>query len=75
MFDTSKLTGKIIEVFGTRKAFANAVKRSQAFVSEVLNGKALLNQSDIDLWAEKLGIDGTEITAYFFTRKVHVNEQ
>ena len=71
MYDTSKLKGKIVEVFGTQGAFAKEIKRSQAFVSGVLNGKAYLEQRDIDLWAELLGIPGKELTAYFFTKKVH----
>lgn len=74
MFDTSKLKGKIIEVFGTQGAFAKEIKRSPAFVSGVLNGKAYLEQRDIDQWAELLGISGKELTAYFFTKKVHETE-
>jgi len=74
MYDTSKLKGKIIEVFGSQGAFAARIKRSQAFISGVLNGKAYLNQKDIDLWAELLGIPGEELAAYFFTRTVHDNE-
>ena len=75
MYDTSKLKGKIIEVFGTQGAFANKVNRSPAFISGVLNGKNYLEQRDIDTWAELLGITGEELTMYFFTKKVHEREQ
>lgn len=75
MFDTSKLRGKIIEKFGSQGKFAAKVRRSPAFVSEVLNGKAYLEQRDIDLWANLLCVSGAEINEYFFTHKVHETEQ
>lgn len=73
-YETSKLKGKIIEVFGSQGAFAKAVNKSQAFVSGVLNGKSFLEQRDIDLWAEKLGIPEESLVTYFFTKKVHERE-
>lgn len=75
MFDTSKLRGRIIEKFGSQGRFAEEVKRSQAFISEVLNGKAYLEQRDIDLWANLLDVSGNELNDYFFTHKVHKTEQ
>lgn len=75
MFDTSKLRGRIIEKFGSQGRFAAEIKRSQAFVSEVLNGKAYLEQRDIDSWANLLDVSGEELNAYFFTHKVHETEQ
>lgn len=75
MFDTSKLRGRIIEKFGSQGKFAAEIKRSQAFVSEVLNGKAYLEQRDIDLWANLLDVSGMELNDYFFTHKVHETEQ
>lgn len=74
MYDTSKLKGKIIEVFGTQGAFAKAINRSSAFVSGVLNGKSYLEQRDIELWANLLGIAGEEFNIYFFAKKVHDTE-
>lgn len=44
MFDTSKLRGRIIEKFGSQGKFAAEIKRSQAFVSEVLMVKPILNR-------------------------------
>lgn len=75
MFDTSKLRGRIIEKFGSQGRFASEIKRSQAYVSEVLKGKAYLGQRDIELWANLLDISGSELNDYFFTRKVHEMEQ
>lgn len=75
MFDTSKLRGRIIEKFGTQNAFAEATKHSPAYVSEILNGKAYLEQRDIELWANLLDISNIDISSYFFTRKVHETEQ
>lgn len=75
MFDTSKLRGRIIEKFGRQGMFAEFMGISQAFLSDVLNGKRYLEQRDIDAWAEALEIDPMEIPIYFFTRKVHETEQ
>ena len=74
IFETSKLKGKIVEVFGSQRDFAKAVNKSQAFVSGVLNGKAYLEQRDIVLWASVLGISESEFGPYFFTRIVHESE-
>lgn len=74
MFDTSKLRGRIIEKFGSQGKFASAIRKSSSFVSEVLNGKAYLEQRDIEIWAEALEIDSSELYEYFFTRKVHETE-
>ena len=73
MFDTSKLRGKIIEVFGSQKNFAEAAGCSVTFLSLYLNGKTVLDQKVIDKWAELLGISD-EIDAYFFRKKVHETE-
>ena len=71
MFDMSKLRGKIVEKFKNLKDFADAVHRSRAFVSDVLNGKRYLKQTDIDSWAQALDIPAIEIPAYFFSCNVH----
>lgn len=75
MFDTSKLRGRIIEKFGSQGKFATEINRSQAFVSEVLNGKAYLEQRDICLWANLLDVSDAELNDYFFKHKVHEIEQ
>lgn len=75
IYDMSKVKGRIIEKYGSQRNFAKKIKRSQAFVSGVLNGKAYLEQRDISLWAECLDITEPELPAYFFTKKVHEIEQ
>jgi transcriptional regulator with XRE-family HTH domain len=75
MYDTRKLRGRIIEIFGTLHDFAEAIGRTRAYVSNILKGKRYLRQQDIELWAEKLEIAPTEIALYFFTRKVCETEQ
>lgn len=75
MYDTRKLRGRIIEIFGTLQDFAEAIGRTRAYVSNILNGKRYLSQQDIELWAEELEIAPTEIYLYFFTRKVCETEQ
>lgn len=75
MYDTRKLRGRIIEIFGTLQDFAEAIGRTRAYVSNILKGKRYLRQQDIELWAEKLEIAPTEIALYFFTRKVCETER
>lgn len=74
MYETAKLRGRIIEMFGSQGNFAKAVKRSEAFISGVLKGKNYLDQRDIDLWSELLEIPKSELGAYFFTHKIHATQ-
>lgn len=74
MIDTSKLRGRIVEKFGTQKAFCKAVGSSHTFVSLYMNGKKVLNQPTIIKWAEALDIPASEIDVYFFKKKVHETE-
>lgn len=71
MFETSKLRGRIVEKFGTMKAFAKAVHNSESFVSQYMTGKKILDQRMIDNWAAALEIPATEYDIYFFTKKIH----
>ena len=71
MFDTSKLRGRIVEKFGTLKAFAKAVHNSESFISQYMNGKKILDQKMIDSWANALEIPAAEYDEYFFTKKIH----
>lgn len=63
----NKLKGKITEVFGSQKAFSEAIHRPQNTVSRKLNGLIPLSQEDIEEWGTTLGIDRTEWGCYFFT--------
>jgi len=74
MFDTAKLRGRIVEKFGSQNAFAAAVHNSVSFVSQYLTGKTYLDQRVMDTWIEALQISDDEISAYFFTHRVHEME-
>ena len=71
-FDYSKLIGRIIEKFGSRRAFAKACGFSENTISKKLSGKMAITTDDIINWSseELLGIDSSEIPEYFFAIKV-----
>lgn len=69
MFDTSKLRGRIIEVFGSQKAFSKACGNSISFISQYLNGHKSLDQKTMIRWIEVLNIPDSEISLYFFAKK------
>ena len=72
MFDYSKLIGRIIEKFGTRKAFAKAAGYSENTISKKLSGKIPITTNDITEWSKPilLDISYSDITEYFFKLKV-----
>ena len=67
-FNYNRLIGRIIEKFGTRKAFAKACGFSEETISKKLSGKMSITTNDIVKWssAELLDIDKKEIPEYFF---------
>ena len=67
IFDYSKLKGLITERYGTQRAFAAAIGRSDTYVSLVLSGKSYLGQLEIDSWVDILEIKNEDIGLYFFT--------
>ena len=75
MFDYNKLIGRIIEKFGTRKAFANAVGYSENTISRKLSGKIPISTEDITKWScpAILDISYPDIPEYFFKLKVQAN--
>lgn len=72
MFDYSKLIGRIIEKFGTRRAFAEAIGISENSMSQKLSHKMAITTDDIKEWCkpELLDIACDEIGVYFFALKV-----
>lgn len=72
MFDYSKLIGRIIEKFGTRRAFAEAYNISENAMSMKLSNKMAITTDDIKAWCEPrfLDIPCNQIGVYFFTPKV-----
>jgi transcriptional regulator with XRE-family HTH domain len=72
VFDYSKLTGRVIEKFGSRKAFAKAYGISENAMSRKLRGKNGITINDIVRMSqpEFLDIEAKDFPAYFFTQKV-----
>lgn len=70
IYDYSKLNGKIIEVFGTRRKFAEKMNRSERTISLKLNNKIPWTQTEMQKAMEILSFQIEEIQEYFFTAKV-----
>lgn len=62
----NKLRGKIVEMYGSQKSFAEALNLSEQSVTAKLNGRSEFSQKDIIKWCEVLGINAEHITDYFF---------
>ena len=61
-----KLIGRIVEVYGTRKAFANVIGISENSLSLKLNGKTGFSQEDINKWSKMLNISPAEYGSFYF---------
>lgn len=72
-YDFSKLRGRIIEKFGSIRAFAKAYGLSYVTMSNKLNGKVGISSDDIVKMSkpELLDIPPAEYHLYFFVIKVH----
>ena len=70
VFDYSKLRGRIIEKFGTLKAFAQAMHMSSPSLTNKLAGQTYFSQADIIKAIDLLCIEDEPVTPYFFTLKV-----
>lgn len=69
-FDFSKLIGRIIERYGSRKAFAEALGISDGTLSGKLNNKVKFSTLEIKQACSLLKIAPEEIGQYFFEPKV-----
>lgn len=67
IYDYSKLNGKIVEVFKTKKKYAKAIGLSETSVIHKLNNTIEFKQSEIRKSCEVLNIDTKEIPLYFFS--------
>ena len=65
-YEYRKLIGRIIEKFGTRKKFAEAIGISENSLSLKLNDKIGISKEDMVLWGKLLDIDVSEFGDYFF---------
>lgn len=73
IFKNAKLKGRIVEKFGSQKAFADALGVTDTTVNNKLNNRRLMSQDDIANWAETLEIPLNEIGLYFFKENVKSN--
>lgn len=76
-FDYSKLEGRIIEKFGSRRAFAKAYGKTENTISRKLNRKTAFSTADIIKMSSKefLDIPAEHLHEYFFAIKVQEVEQ
>lgn len=65
-YNYSKLRGRVVEKFGTQRAFAKQLDLSERSISRKLSGKVTWKQSEIVKACELLSINADEISAYSF---------
>lgn len=68
--DFSKLTGRIIEKFGTRVAFCEALGKTSEWLSRRINNVTEFNADDMTAIINLLEIEPLDIHLYFFATKV-----
>ena len=65
----AKLRGKIREVFGTNKPFAEAMEMDLSSLSKKLNNRSPWTREELEKACELLHIDISEVHIYFFCSK------
>lgn len=65
LYRYQKLRGRIVEKYGTNKAFAEKLGLSENSLSKKLKGKTGISQRDIQVWSELLDIDPAEYALFF----------
>lgn len=73
-YDYSRLSGKIVEKYGTQYNFAIAMKLSERSLSLKLNGKVGWKDSEIWKAIQLLGIPVEKIHLYFLKKKFTFDE-
>ena len=68
--DFSRLSGKIVEKYGTQYNFAIAIGLSERSLSLKLNNRVGWRDEEIERAVQLLGLDINDIPAYFFTYDV-----
>ena len=71
--DFSKLSGKIIEKYGTQYNFSIALGLSERSLSLKLNNKVGWRDEEMERAIELLDLDLNDIPAYFFANSVQVS--
>ncbi|MFV0560266.1 MAG: DUF739 family protein [Enterococcus sp.] len=72
-FDYSKLSGRIVEKYGTQSNFSTAICLSERSLSLKLNNKVPWKNTELQKAIELLEIPVEEIGVYFFNVKVQNN--
>lgn len=65
-YEYRKLSGRIVEKFGTRKKFAEALGISENSMSLKMTGRTGFSREDMLRWGELLDIDVSDFGDYFF---------
>ena len=68
-FDFRKLSGRIVEKYGTQYNFAKALGLSEHSLSNKLNNKVSWKTNEIAHAMDLLGIDKSKVAEYFFNEK------
>ena len=71
--DFSKLSGKIVEKYGTQYNFAIALGLSERSLSLKLNNKVGWRDEEMERAIDLLDLDLNDIPAYFFSNLVQVS--
>ena len=71
--DFSKLSGKIVEKYGTQYNFAIALGLSERSLSLKLNNKVGWRDEEMERAIDLLDLDLNDIPAYFFTNLVQAS--
>lgn len=65
-YSYNKLRGRIIEKYGSQRAFARELGMSYVAVSNKMTGKVGFSQDDIIEWMNLLDIKTKDVGEYFF---------
>lgn len=71
MFNYEILKSRIIQVYGSQKEFAKALRINESTLSKKMNGVSFFDQDEIDSAVSLLGIPREEIVKYFFTKETY----
>lgn len=74
MYDFSELKGLITRFYESQRKFAKAIKKTDAHVTNVLNGSIIMRQSEVSEWVEALQVEASDIGRVFFTKKGSRND-
>lgn len=67
----NKLSGRIIEKYGSHSNFAKAVGISKNSMSKKMTGKSGISQSDMILWGELLDIKQSDFGDFFIPKELN----